>query len=463
MRRREFIKLLSNTVLAWPLTARAQQSAKLPTIGFLATGTATTYGPWIAAFTGHLHELGWDAGRAVAIEYRFAEGHSERYAEIATEFVRLKVDVIVTMGAAALAAKHATSSIPIVFAAAEDPLGGGLVASLAHPGENLTGSSLEASDLASKRLEYLRGCSQPASIGCDRQCRLPGRGAGNARSRSRRQQARNRGYDCHMLTFLAIACKQKFVLDSYEDEAVGHLEKNADGKLAITRVELRPKIRVGWISPSPSALNPSKLAWSEENDRGHVLGRNICESGTNKISSASGSGDRRCEMSPEEFAKSYPPLLDWIQTTLTATAQVAQTVASRGFSRLPLYFAERILASTKVVLVDSLPMPPLSSMGLARFAEFERGNFDGITYVDTIFLKPALSNNEIIHFHELVHVIQWRLLGPDRFLLSYANGLECFGYRQSPLEAIAYDAETVFASTTTPFNVEKMVAEKFGL
>ena len=156
MRRREFIKLLSNTVIACPLTARAQQSAKLPTIGFLATGTATTYGPWIAAVTGHLHELGWDAGRTVAIEYRFAEGHSERYAEIATEFVRLKVDVIVTMGAAGLAAKRATSSIPIVFAAAEDPLGGGLVASLAHPGENLTGSSLQASDLASKRLEYLR-------------------------------------------------------------------------------------------------------------------------------------------------------------------------------------------------------------------------------------------------------------------------------------------------------------------
>jgi hypothetical protein len=221
--------------------------------------------------------------------------------------------------------------------------------------------------------------------------------------------------------------------------------------------------RVSWIFPSPSALNPSKLAWFEESHRGHTLGRNICESGTNKISSAIGSGGRRCEMSPEEFAKFYPPLLDWIQTTLTASAHMAQTIASRGFSRLPLYFAERILASTKVVLVDPLPTPPLSSMGLARFAEFERGNFDGITYIDTIFLKPTQSNNESIYFHELVHVIQWRLLGPDRFLLSYANGLECFGYRQSPLEAMAYDAETVFASSTTPFNVEKLVAEKLGL
>ena len=121
------------------------------------------------------------------------------------------------------------------------------------------------------------------------------------------------------------------------------------------------------------------------------------------------------------------------------------------------------MASTKVVLVDPLPMPPLSSMGLVRFAEFERGNSDGITYIDTIFLKPTRSNDEIIHFHELVHVIQWRLLGLDRFLLSYANGLECLGYRQSPLEAMAYNAETSFANSTAPFDVEKMVMEKFGL
>jgi hypothetical protein len=171
---------------------------------------------------------------------------------------------------------------------------------------------------------------------------------------------------------------------------------------------------------------------------------------------------RRCEMSPEEFAKYYSPLLDWIQTTLSASAHVAHTIASREFSRLPFYFTEKTLASTRVVLADPLPMPPLSSMGLVRLAKFERGNFDGITYIDTIFLKPTQANNEIIHFHELVHVTQWRLLGPDRFLLSYANGLECFGYRQSPLEAMAYDAETAFASSTTPFNVEKMVAEKLG-
>jgi hypothetical protein len=217
---------------------------------------------------------------------------------------------------------------------------------------------------------------------------------------------------------------------------------------ALVVIAVQDTARLSWIFPSASALSPSKLVGSNS---------------ANKISSASGSGGRGCEMSPEEFVKFYPPVLDWIQTTLSASAHLAHTIVSREFSRLPLYFTEKTLASTKVVLADPLPMPPLSSMGLVRFAEFERGNFDGITYIDTIFLKPTQSNNEITYFHELVHVIQWRLLGPDRFLLSYANGLECFGYRQSPLEAMAYDAEMAFASSTIPFNVEKMVAEKLRL
>jgi len=227
------------------------------------------------------------------------------------------------------------------------------------------------------------------------------------------------------------------------------------------RTQAQNAPHVSCVFPTASALSPSKLAASEENlrDLDHVESRNIAR----KIGSAGGSDGRRCGMSPEEFAKVYPPLLEWIRTTLTANADAAQSVASRGFSRLPLYFSENTLASTKVVLVDPLPMPPLSSMGLARFADFERGDFDGITYLDTIFLKPTQSDNENMHFHELVHVIQWRLLGPDRFLLSYANGLECFGYRESPLEAMAYDAETAFASSTAIFNVETMVAEKLGL
>ena len=218
------------------------------------------------------------------------------------------------------------------------------------------------------------------------------------------------------------------------------------------------------LIPTASAPKPFKLAPGLRRSRAdldYVQRGSINRAG--KIRSADGSGGERCGMSPEEFAKFYPPLIDWIRNTLTANAPVAQTVASRGFPRLPRYFTQQTLASAKVVLVDPLPIPPLSSMGLARFADFERGSFDGVTYLDTFFLKPAAFNNEKMYFHELVHVIQWRLLGPDRFLFLYANGLECFGYRQSPLEAMAYDAEAAFASSTAIFNVEKMVAEKLEL
>jgi ABC-type uncharacterized transport system substrate-binding protein len=156
VRRRNFIALLGGAAAAWPLAARAQQPRSLPTIGFLGGATPANWTHWTGGFVGRLSELGWIDGRTVAIEYRWAEGRSERFAEFAAEFVRLKVDVIVTVGSAALAAKQVTSIIPIVFAAATDPLGGGLVASLARPGGNVTGLSMQASDAAGKRLELLR-------------------------------------------------------------------------------------------------------------------------------------------------------------------------------------------------------------------------------------------------------------------------------------------------------------------
>src|SRR6266699_3347893 len=139
MKRREFITLLGGAAAAWPLAARAQQAGKLPTIGFLVSGTPSSHGQWFAALVQRLRELGWIEGRTVAIEYRWAEGREERFAEIAAEFVRLKVDIIVTSGTPqVLAAKQATSVIPIVFAAAGDPVASGLVASLARPGGNAT-------------------------------------------------------------------------------------------------------------------------------------------------------------------------------------------------------------------------------------------------------------------------------------------------------------------------------------
>jgi putative ABC transport system substrate-binding protein len=155
MRRREFITLLGGAAVAWPLAARAQHPGKLPTIGFLGAD-ASAFSAWSTAFVAHLRELGWVENRNVAIEYRWSQGRTERYAEIAAEFVRLKVDVILTVGSAVPTVRQVTSAIPIVFAVAIDPVGSGLVESLAKPGGNVTGLSLQAANLAGKRIELLR-------------------------------------------------------------------------------------------------------------------------------------------------------------------------------------------------------------------------------------------------------------------------------------------------------------------
>jgi putative tryptophan/tyrosine transport system substrate-binding protein len=155
MRRRGFITLVG-AAAAWPVAATAQHAGKLPTIGYLGSGTPATQGQWTAAFVQRLRDLGWIEDRTVAIEYRWAEGRNERYSAIAAEFVQHKVDVIVAIGTAVVAAKEATSVIPIVFPVAADPVGSGLVASLARPGGNVTGLSVQFTDLAGKRVELLR-------------------------------------------------------------------------------------------------------------------------------------------------------------------------------------------------------------------------------------------------------------------------------------------------------------------
>jgi putative ABC transport system substrate-binding protein len=156
VKRRAFITLLGGGAVTWPLAARAQQSRKLPTIGFLGVSASLAWTHWTAAFVRRLGELGWTEGRDVAIEYRWAEGRGERYVEYAAEFVRLKVDVIVTGGSAIPTVTRATSTIPIVFAIALDPIAMGLVTSLARPGGNVTGLSALSSETSSKRLEILR-------------------------------------------------------------------------------------------------------------------------------------------------------------------------------------------------------------------------------------------------------------------------------------------------------------------
>ena len=154
--RRAFIAtVVGSIILGAPVASRAQRAGKLSTIGFLGAD-ASAFSPWTAAFVAHLRELGWIEGSTITIEYRWSQGRTERYAEIAAEFVRLKVDVIVTVGSAVPIVRQATATIPIVFAVGIDPVGSGLVASLAQPGGNVTGLSIQANELAGKRLEIAR-------------------------------------------------------------------------------------------------------------------------------------------------------------------------------------------------------------------------------------------------------------------------------------------------------------------
>lgn len=165
-------------------------------------------------------------------------------------------------------------------------------------------------------------------------------------------------------------------------------------------------------------------------------------------------------MTPQEFQAVYPRVIAWIHQSLANHAKQARPVASLNFPRLPSYFSSAVLASTNVVHVEQVPMPPLSALGLSQFAAFEQGNYDGVTYLDTFFVRHHRATDERLYFHELIHVVQWRLLGAERFVANYAAGLEAHGYRNCPLECMAYDAEATFAQSTQPFDAEKLVTEK---
>jgi putative ABC transport system substrate-binding protein len=153
MRRREFLTGIGG-IAASPFAARAQQTTRLPVVGFMGAATPSAWIPWTAAFVRRLDELGWVDGKTVKIEYRWAAGSEERYAEIGTELVNLDAKVLVTVGGDA--ARKATSKTPIVVALMSDPVGTGLVSSLARPGGNITGMSIQSTDLAGKRIELLK-------------------------------------------------------------------------------------------------------------------------------------------------------------------------------------------------------------------------------------------------------------------------------------------------------------------
>jgi hypothetical protein len=162
-------------------------------------------------------------------------------------------------------------------------------------------------------------------------------------------------------------------------------------------------------------------------------------------------------MTPDEFAAVYPAVLDWMRQTIAEHEHSATIVAAEGFKHLPLYFSQDLLNTTKVITISRVPIPPLSSMGLHRFSDFERGDFDGVTYLNTYFVQHTKSADEELHFHELIHIVQWRLLGPERFLKLYADGLERYGYRDSPLEKMAYAAQGEFTRSKQAFDAQTLV------
>ena len=159
-------------------------------------------------------------------------------------------------------------------------------------------------------------------------------------------------------------------------------------------------------------------------------------------------------MNEQEYRAIYPLIADWIRKTLAEHSTAAKPVASFGFSGLPHYYDAELLASSRAVVVTRVPMPPLSAMGLDQFRDFEQMDARGTTYLNTYFVRADHSHSESLHFHELVHVTQWRLLGPEKFLALYADGLERFGYRKSPLERMAFSLQKRFERAAQPFSVE---------
>jgi len=167
-------------------------------------------------------------------------------------------------------------------------------------------------------------------------------------------------------------------------------------------------------------------------------------------------------MNLESLLPKLPLITTWIDRTLAAHAIDAHAVASLGFRRLPTFYSANLLSRAKVVAVERVPVPPLTSFGLPEFGDFERGDYAGITFKDTYFVRADQVGNESLHFHELVHVVQWAHLGPEKFLLAYAAGLAANGYRNSPLEAMAYNLQAYFDQNGKAGDVESAVTNKLN-
>lgn len=155
-----------------------------------------------------------------------------------------------------------------------------------------------------------------------------------------------------------------------------------------------------------------------------------------------------------------PLIRQWIDMTLKVNASYARPISYYGFQEIPKYFSQDILVSVKVVEVQKIPVPPLAQIGLNQLGDFENGDYAGITYLDTYFLLTQEAHKEALHFHELCHIVQWKCLGLDKFLMAYALGLLQNGYRNSPLEVMAYEYQMMFEKKIAPFNIEKQIVDK---
>lgn len=158
-------------------------------------------------------------------------------------------------------------------------------------------------------------------------------------------------------------------------------------------------------------------------------------------------------MNQQQLRQRLPEVRAWIEKTVATHSTNARTVLSLGFPRLGDYYPAETLASTFVVILPVVPMPPLATLGLSGLEDFENMDAEGITYLNTYFVKSSRATSESLHFHELVHVIQWQYLGPERFLLAYASGHLKNGYRANPLEAMAYCLQKEFENRTSLFDV----------
>lgn len=159
-----------------------------------------------------------------------------------------------------------------------------------------------------------------------------------------------------------------------------------------------------------------------------------------------------------ESFKGYLPIVKtWINDLLNKNVSESKPITEHGFRRLPQYYSKDILESAKVVITNKPPQIPLSSMGLTQFKDFENLDIAGVTYLDTFFVRSEYAHIEAIHFHELVHVVQWKYLGIDKFLLMYGLGLMKYGYKNSPLEVLAHKLQADFENTNESWNAEERI------